>query len=204
MPPAVDLAALRDFLDARGERLGEAAARHLGHALAAMLAEAHAALDGEGNPAPVIRGALAVRVDAEGEVLLLPEGGERTAPEILAGGRLTPRADVHALGAILLPLLGGSTGDAELLAAISTATEPDPSRRRITCVEIEAWLARGADLDAGRRALAAAVQSFLDAQVVPPPWSRPLAAPAQVGVALVTAAAVFAAGVAVAERWLGR
>ncbi len=200
----VDLAALEAHLVARGQRLGEAAARHLGRALAAALATEHARLDDEGNLAAVLHGHLEaglVRVGADGAVAVVAAaaGAPGTAPELLQGGRLTPRADVYALGAILAPLLAGSP-DEELLAALATALEPDAARRRITCVELEALLERGADLDAGRRALGEAVRSYLAER----DEARPLSTPARVAVALVTAAAVFAAGVAVAEGWLRR
>jgi len=207
----VDLAALHAHLSRRGARLDEAAVRAVGQALAAALAEAHATLDGEGNLAPAIHGGLGpaqVRVGPRGEVSLdWSSRSEATAPELREGGRLTPRADVHALGTLLAPLLAGSL-DGELLAALATATEPLPARRRITCVELEAWLSRGVDLDAGRRALGEAARACPagEDRSAPeaPPSSRPLAAPARIGVALITAAVVFAAGVLVAERWLGR
>ncbi len=216
-PPApplagvIDLAALGACLERRGERLDDAAARYLGSAIAATLAEAHAALDGEGNVDPVIHGRLAPRhvsIDAGGAVSVLPPDAADpvTAPEVLGGGRLTPRADVHGLGTMLAPLFASSP-DADLLAALSTATEGAAARRRITCVELEAWLARGADLDAGRRALGEAVRACLAARLpaaAPRSSSQPLSAPARVGVALFTAAAVFAAGVAVVERWRAR
>jgi hypothetical protein len=211
-PAAVTvLEALRTHLELRGERLDEAAARHLGRSIAAALAEGHATLDDEGNLAPVIHGRLGARhvgIDPGGVVTILPAsaGDAVTAPELLQGGRLTPRADVHALGTMLAPLFAGSA-DGDLRAALATASEPLPAQRRITCVEIEAWLARGTDLEAGRLALGEAVRAYLDASLpiaAIPPSSRPLTAPARVGVALFTAAAVFAAGVAVAEGWLGR
>jgi hypothetical protein len=205
---AIDLTTLRAHVARRGEPLDEAAARYLGHAVASALAEAHAALDDEGNVAPAIHGRLGplhVRIDVDGAVEVLPggSGDEITAPELLAGARITPRADVHGLGTMLGPLFAASP-DQDLLAALATAAEPLAARRRITCVELEAWLARGADLDAGRRALGEAARGCLDARLLADaavPSSRPLSAPARVGVALFTAAAVFAAGVAVAERW---
>ena len=207
---AVDLATLEAHLARRGGRLDEGAARHLGHALAATLAEAHATLDDEGNLAAVLHGHLAaalVRVTTDGAVSVLaaPAGAPVTAPELLQGGRLTPRADVFALGTILAPLLADGS-DEELRAALLLAATPEAARRRITCVELEALLERGADLDAGRRALGEAVCACLEARDRPvaAAASRPLSMPARVGVALLTAAAVFAAGVAVAERWLVR
>ena len=206
--PAIDLASLLADLAHRGDRLDEAAARHLGSAVAGTLAEAHATLDEEGDPAAVIHGRLGpekVRIDVEGAVSVVAavEGDTGSAPEVLQGGRLTPRADVYALGAILAPLLAASA-DRDLVAALATAIEPHPGRRRITCVELEAWLARGADLDAGRRSLGAAVRSCLARreQSAAASWSRPLSAPARAFVTLVTAAAVFTAGVAAVERWL--
>jgi hypothetical protein len=183
--------------------LDPSAARFLGSALASTLAEDHVALDAEGSLAPVLRGALGVWIDETGAVLLDDgPGPEGASPELLAGSRLTPRSDVYALGTLLLPLLPHET-DPELLAALALATDPLPARRRVTCVELEALLARGADLAAGRLALAEAVRDAL-AEPEAPPSSRPLPAAARAAVALATAAAVFAVGVAAVEGWGGR
>ena len=178
----------------------ELEARWIGHRLAALLGDAHAALDEEGNPAPRARGALTLRgvlVDASGYVALgAEEPGAPAAPEVAAGGRLTPRADVHALGALLLELLDPSE-DPELEAAIGLAIEPDPARRRVTCVELEALLGRGVDASAAREALGARVRASL----APRPQS-PISTLARIVVAFATAAVVFATGVLVVERWL--
>ncbi|MFT3766725.1 MAG: hypothetical protein QM820_14605 [Minicystis sp.] len=205
----VDLGTLRARL--RGRRFSEDAARYLGHAVASALADAHEAFDAEGNPAPVIHGRLrpeVVRIDRDGAVWI--DGlGEREnaaeasvdegwpAPELRAGGRMTARVDVYALG-VLLRELGVASGG-ELGEAIAKATEERPGRRRITCFEVAAWLAHGCDLAAGRRALARMVEAGERAPVEMA-GGRPLSVPARIGVAAITAAVVFAGGVLAIER----
>src|SRR6202012_5702966 len=100
------------------------------------------ALDDEGNLAAVLHGHLTpelVRIDSDGAVgvVAAPPGAAGTAPELLHGGRLTPRGAVYALGALLAPLLAGCVDD-ELRAALALAATPEAARRRITCVELEA------------------------------------------------------------------
>jgi hypothetical protein len=200
----VDLAALTEYCAYRGARLDEAPARWLGHRVAALLAEAHANVDDEGNIAPIVHGRLAlerVLIDAAGEVFLVDAAGATAAISLQEEGeRLAPRTDVHALGVMLGPLLP-SWGDVELDEALATAAAPSASRRLITCVELEALFARGVDLDAGRRALSESVGACLEDRGVLAALSRPLPVPARVGVALVTAALVFAGGIAIADGW---
>jgi hypothetical protein len=203
-PERVDLAALTEACARRGARLDEAPARWLGHRVSALLAEAHANLDADGNIAPIVHGRLTperVLIDAEGEVVLVDGTGETTATELTEGSRLTPRTDVHALGVMLGPLLP-SWGNPDLDHALATAADPEASRRRITCVELEVLFARGLDLDAARRGLGDSVRARLEEADLPREGSRPLAIPARIGLALVTAALVFLGGVAIAERWL--
>jgi hypothetical protein len=193
MSRAVDLAELGASLARRGVRLDEAAARHLGGSVARALADAHATIDADGNLAPVVHGRLGardVRIDEDGEVSVLGLG--EAARE---GIRATPRDDVLALGTLLRPLFEASR-DAELAAALAIATEARIERRKITCVEFDAWLSRSADREAGKRALAAQVRAALAGRDT----TAPLLAGARVGVAAVTAAVVFGAGVLVIER----
>jgi hypothetical protein len=193
----------------------------VGRRLARIVGDAHAAIDAEGNLAPVIHGRLgpaAVIVEADGEIRVEASDprveGSALAPEIARGGRLTPRADVYGLGAIARTLLVagdvGPLGTARpdlpeaVAAAIDRALEPDPSRRRITAVELEAWLASLDPHDVGRRELAALVARL----TAPPRRTRdprpareePLSPLASACVALATAAVVFAAGALVAEH----
>ncbi len=205
MADALRLSALR-------ASLSPLAARWVAYRLAAILAEAHAREDEDGNPAPVLFGAgLPARVvlDVEGDITLgaeVPTAQE----ERIDGGRLTPRADVLALGRLLSRLVPAETvaDDAELRDAIALANEPVVARRRITCVELEALLARSLDVAAAKQALADAVRSHralepepLRSSVAPrASLSRPLAPIVRVGVALVTASVVYVAGIAVIER----
>lgn len=166
----VSLAALMEHVAARGERLGLGAIAHVGQRVGRALAEAHGALDEEGNVAPRVHGCVApdvVRVMRDGEVSLSEAGAERSgsggeiaryrAPELAGGGQATPRADVFALARIVRVLLGGRDAPGEIEAALARALEPSPARRKITCVELEAWLATLGDRDAGRRELASIV-----------------------------------------------
>jgi hypothetical protein len=208
-PERVDLAALTAASGRRGARLDEAPARWLGHRVAALLAEAHANLDTEGNIAPIVHGRLAperVLIDADGDVMLVDGAGETTATEPSDANRAdasrpTPRTDVHALGVILGPLLP-SWGDPDLDEALAIAADPVPSRRRVTCVELEALFARGLDLDAARRALGDSVRACLEEADLPAEGSRPIPVPLRIGLALVTAALVFASGVLLVEHLL--
>jgi hypothetical protein len=217
---AATLAELVAHLARRGERLGGAAAGFLGHQIAGALAEAHAALDGEDNLAPVIHGRLrpeVVLLDEDGAVRVAGAGllafagvhglgGACVSPEQQRGARVTLRVDVYALGTLLRALFDPLPAElpAELRAALGTATEAAPDRRRITCAELQAWLARFTDLEAGRGALGAAVRALVEArarEAAPlSAASRPLSWPARVGVAAVTAAVVIAAGVLAVER----
>jgi hypothetical protein len=205
----VDLAALTAASWRRGARLDEAPARWLGHRMAALLAEAHANLDADGIVAPIVHGRLAperVLIDADGDVMLVDAAGEAVAtepPDAIRpdANRPTPRTDVHALGVMLGPLLP-SWGDPDLDEALAIAADPVPSRRRVTCVELEALFARGLDLDAARRALGESVRACLEEADLPAEDSRPIPVPLRVGLALVTAALVFAGGVLIVEHWL--
>lgn len=165
------------------------AAIHLGHALASALAEAHAASDEDGVPAPIVHGRIGpeeVILDARGGVHLLGLG----LGALAGGGPGGTRDDVYALATLLLGL--GLPREGEIGAALRAAAEPRPERRRMTACELAEWLARGADPEAGRRALAALV-ARAEAR------DRPLSPVAQVAVAALAAALVFGLGVLVAE-----
>jgi hypothetical protein len=206
-PERVDLAALTAASARRHPgraRLDEAPARWLGHRVAALLAEAHANLDPEGIVAPIVHGRLAperVLIDADGDVMLVDGAGETTATEPSDVSRPTPRTDVHALGVMLGRLLP-SWGDPDLDEALAIASDPVASRRRVTCVELEALFARGVDLDAARRALGDGVRACLEEGEFPAEAARPIPVSLRIGVALVTAALVFAGGVLIVEQYL--
>jgi serine/threonine-protein kinase len=53
------------------------------------------------------------------------------APEVLRGDRPDPRADIYALGAVLIELSAGLDDD-ELRRVLDRATMPDPGRRYVT------------------------------------------------------------------------
>ncbi|APR83078.1 Hypothetical protein A7982_08427 [Minicystis rosea] len=204
MSATVDLGALHARLEARGRKLDVLAARYIGHAVIVALAEAHAAVDAEGDPAPVIHGALrpeVVLIDRDGSVRLAfaPPASHQAwrAPEQRTGGRITPRVDVYAAGMMLRELEVGTT-DA-LREAIAKATEPHADRRRITCFELSAWLARGLDAAAGKEAVAALVAAS-EHEHARDSASRPLSPVARLAVAGITAIVVFACGSLVMER----
>jgi hypothetical protein len=134
-------------------------------------------------------------------VMLVDGAGDTTATEPSDASRLTPRTDVHALGVMLGPLLP-SWGDRDLDEALATAADPVASRRRVTCVELEALFAQGLDLDAARRALGDSVRACLEEADSPAEQSRPIPVSLRIGVALFTAALVYACGLLIVERWL--
>ena len=222
-------------LERAGERLGPAAIAYVGHRLARELGESHAALDDEGVPAPLLHGAVrpsVVLITGDGEVRLQgfgdvdrgsPAEDVYRAPELAAGARLTPRADVFALAAIIARLvddgrdgasMGAAVWPAEVAEALRVALEPAPARRRMTCVELEEWLATAGDLEAGRREIVARLAARAEriaegasreaerggeprARVADD--SRPLTPLGAVLVAVTTAAVVIAAGVLAME-----
>lgn len=186
-------------LDARGERLSPCAGAFVAARVAALAADRHDAMDAGGRPE--VLGWLSPRtvlVDDDGAASIAPiaEPIEPfAAPEVMAGGRLTPRADVFSAGALAALLIAEPS--AEVKAAIGRAIEPDPAQRRITCVELQAWIEQLDPEGAGRRELAATLERL---SALPPPApqspreSRPIARISSVIVATMTAAFVVAAG----------
>ncbi|HEU4405250.1 MAG TPA: serine/threonine-protein kinase [Polyangiaceae bacterium] len=103
------------------------------------------------------------------------------APEQLRGEPVTERADVYQLGLLvwemlanrapgLLPWASGPNGTEvgarpepvgalrptvppEIVAALEAALEPDPERRTLRAADLERWLARTVDVEAGRDVL---------------------------------------------------
>jgi hypothetical protein len=192
-----------------GEPLPEAAVRWIGHRVAACLAEAHGAVDDAGDPATLVHGRLRpehVRLDDAGEVAVVEPDEAEPGDLAIDHGKVSPRTDVYALGVMVGPLASHPSlaRDAELAAALRTAVDPDVRRRRITCVELDALFARGVDPAVGRAALADCVRECLAAADVARAHAAkpPLSVPARLGVALVTASLVVAAGVLYGERFV--
>lgn len=182
-----DLDTLLRALERTGRRLEPRVVLAIGRAVADALASAHEAVGPEGEPAPVVHGGLAparVLVEPTGRVRLSGFGvaaargyaldpGDPArafaAPEQLRGERVSARADAYALGRLLTVLLGGEREDdepvasglasvpTEVASAIRATQEPSAARRRVTCWELEEWLARGLDVEAAQRELGALV-----------------------------------------------
>lgn len=106
------------------------------------------------------------------------------APEQFAGERVTPRTDVYGLALLVASMLMGrsprspapSVDDLILarddlpegvLQALATALEPRPQDRRITCAELEQWLAQAGDKALGQVALREELRTFR-AGIAPP------------------------------------
>jgi eukaryotic-like serine/threonine-protein kinase len=209
--PAITVEALLRGLSSTGARLGDEAGGYLGREVAGALAEAHATLDEEGLSTPLLHLRLSPRcvlVGEDGEVRLAEVGeGEQdddpafAAPEQRAGERCTTRTDAYRLGALIGSLLPTGRRPPGLAAALATAAEPAPARRRITCLELQLWLAELGGAAAGKAALGALVRERMEADAAAPAEpSRPLSFLQAVAVALLTAAAVVAAGVYAMER----
>ncbi len=157
---------------------------HIGLQICAALSLAHAT-EVEGDFIPVCHGHLgpehvsvgfdgSVRVEGLGLGPLVGEDGIPspagfTAPEQEGGGRVTPRGDLYALGAIIWHLLTGddpipgmSADDVTVPTAFqepfSRALEPKVGKRRITSMELEQFFKELAgNRDDGKRALADAM-----------------------------------------------
>lgn len=115
-------------------------------------------------------------------------------PEVARGERITPRSDAYALGLVLWSVLADRAPPAsgapleslsslrddipiDVAGAIDAALVPAVARRRITCTELEHWLAGMALTDGGRRELAEKLlllsESAAEARAVPPRPSAP-------------------------------
>ena len=177
----------------RQKKLSDAAIAALGRELAGALAHAHAVKDDDRKPTPVIHRNLTpenVLIGWDGQVRLTGFGlGKilgRTpdtvigvikgapgfmAPEQSRGDRVTPKADVYALGLLLWSLFSGQKppedGTREpplvmlrpdlfkpLALAIDRALEPVPDKRGVSCQEIEALLGKVPGADKGREEIA--------------------------------------------------
>ncbi len=198
---------LRAMLAISGERIEDKAAVFLAFRVFSALAAAHATRDAaSGEPAPFVHG------DVNPSNILVPWDGQAKlgdfgiakvrgepadahagfikgtygygAPEQVAGGEATVRADIYSAGLILWELLArrkavqrGNLNDAQVLkamthpefpalellrpdldhalrAAVRQATDPDPEKRTISAEEVIEVLTRAASVDEGREMLA--------------------------------------------------
>jgi len=151
----VDLAVLLELLRTTGEPLPVSSVIGLGLDLAETLVYVHARTDLE--PGGLLHLGLcprSVMLDAEGDVRLLdvallgsligaPLGIQQMAPlepflapELLAGANLSQASDVYSVGVILRALLGDTTEDPLVRAAVRRAHDPDPADRFASMSEL--------------------------------------------------------------------